>query len=170
MKPTVLSRALAVVCVAVTAQFLASCSARPDLEAERAEVERVVRGSIQWALRNDVDLLFNTLAHDDEFFIFHPDSASTIHGWQAVEAMANQVFLSGHFRATRTELKDLYVGISAEGDAAWFRTYLDDFGEWDGQPIGWANARWTGVLEKRPEGWRIVQMHFSLPTDRVESE
>ncbi len=169
MKPTVVI-ALVASCLTVATPFLSSCSVPPDLEAERAEVERVVRGSIEWALTKDVDLLFSTLAHDDEFFIFHPDSGSTIKGWQAFETLASEVFMSDDFRATRTELKGLHIGISAAGDAAWFRTYLDDFGEWQGQPVGWANARWTGVLEKRPQGWKIVQMHFSLPTDRIQSE
>jgi hypothetical protein len=166
MKTTALT-VLVASCLTVAAALLSSCSAPRNLEAERAEVERVVRGSIEWALTKDLDLLFSTLAHDDEFFIFHPDSSSTIEGWQAFETLANEVFMSDDFRATRTELKGLYIGISEAGDAAWFRTYLDDFGEWQGRPIGWSNARWTGVLERRTEGWRIVQMHFSLPSDRT---
>ncbi len=40
---------------------------------------------------------------------------------------------------------------------------LDDFGEFRGRSTSWINARWTGVLEKRKDQWKIVQMHFSFP-------
>ena len=45
-----------------------------------------------------------------------------------------------------------------------------DFGEWDGTPMAWENARWTGVLEKRQDKWVIAQMHFSIATDAQASE
>ncbi len=32
------------------------------------------------------------------------------------------------------------------------------------------DARWTGVLEKRGGKWVIVQMHFSLASDKVRAE
>ena len=144
-----------------------ACAPALDRDAEKAEVERVVRASIAWALDKDKDLLFSVLAHDEDFFIFHPDSASTITNWAAFEQLTDRVFMNPAFRAIRTEIRDLHVGLSREGDAAWFRAYLDDIGEWNGQESGWLNTRWTGTLEKRPDGWRIVQMHFSFPTDRA---
>mgnify|MGYP001411197382 FL=1 len=42
---------------------------------------------------------------------------------------------------------------------------LDDHAEWNGQPTGWDDCRWTGVLEKRGGRWLVVQMHFSFPKD-----
>ena len=51
---------------------------------------------------------------------------------------------------------------------AWFSCLLDDFGEWDGQPVGWKDCRWTGVLEKREGKWLLVQQHFSLASDAGE--
>ncbi|MBN2147729.1 MAG: nuclear transport factor 2 family protein [Anaerolineales bacterium] len=47
--------------------------------------------------------------------------------------------------------------------------FLDDHAEWNGEPTGWDNARWTGVLEKRNSKWVIVQMHFSFATDEIEA-
>jgi hypothetical protein len=41
---------------------------------------------------------------------------------------------------------------------------LDDLGEWEGRPIGWKDTRWTGVLEKKEDKWRIVRIHFSFAT------
>ncbi len=146
---------------------LPACSEPVDVEAEKAAVERAVRASIEWALHDkDKDLLFSVIAHDDDFFIWHPDSTSTVTSWAQFERNTDEVFMAPTFRAVRTELRDLHIGLAQEGNAAWFRTYLDDIGEWSGREAGWLNVRWSGTLEKRADGWKVVQMHFSFPTDR----
>lgn len=144
-----------------------ACTAAPDLEAERAEVERVVKASIEWALSKDRDLLFSTVEQSPEFFFFTPDSTGTIQGFSAFERQT-EFFMDDRFRAVRSEFKDFYVGLSPRVDAAWWHCYLDDINEWEGQPASWHNVRWTGTLVKRPEGWKIVQMHFSFPEERFQ--
>ena len=146
--------------------LLPACSEPVDIEAEKAAVERAVRGSIEWALNKDKDLLFSVMAHDEDFFIWHPDSTSTVTSWDQFARMTDEVFMAPTFRAIRTELKDLHIGLTRDGTAAWFRTHLDDIGEWSGVEAGWLNVRWSGTLEKRSDGWKVVQMHFSFPTDR----
>ena len=130
--------------------------------AERKEIARVIGNSITWAMDKNVDLLFASVAQDSAFFIFHPDSASTIVGFDAFKQMTNDVFMRPEFKATGSAIKDMRIGISKSGDAAWWSALLDDFGEVGGRPYAWRNTRWTGVLEKRDGKWVIVQMHFSF--------
>ena len=73
------------------------------------------------------------------------------------------------FKATRFEVKNLRINLSESGTVAWFSALLDDFGEWQGEPVGWEDARWTGVLEKRDGRWAIVQMHFSFAEEQMQS-
>jgi hypothetical protein len=68
--------------------------------------------------------------------------------------------------ATEFEVRELEIQQSPSGETAWFSARLDDFGMWDGKPIGWKNVRWTGVLLKIEGSWRICQMHFSFATDK----
>jgi hypothetical protein len=63
------------------------------------------------------------------------------------------------------EIRDLRIVISQNKDVAWFSAVVDDEGEFDGEPWGSKNIRWTGVLEKRGESWRICQQHLSEATD-----
>ena len=60
------------------------------------------------------------------------------------------------------------MNLSETGTVAWFSALLDDFGEWQGEPVGWEDARWTGVLEKRDGRWVIVQMHFSFAEEQMQ--
>lgn len=133
-----------------------------DPAQDRKEIARVVGNSITWALDKNTDVLFGSVAQDSSFFVFHPDSASTIVGFDAFEKMVNDVFMQDAFRATGSSIRDMRIDISKSGDVAWYSAILDDFGEYNGKPYAWRNTRWTGVLEKRDGKWVIVQMHFSF--------
>ena len=133
----------------------------PAVSADVALVEKAIHASIGWALTKDRALLESVLAHDPGFFIFHPDAATTVAGWDAM-ARLFAFWMDPRFKATGYEIRDLRVNLSRSGDASWFSAILDDCGEWDGKPSCWKDTRWTGVLEKRDGKWVIVQMHFSF--------
>lgn len=135
------------------------------VETERFEVEKIIHDAIGCALTKDLDRLFSIMAQDDDFFIFHPDSKSTIVGFEAFKKLEARVWMKDEFKATDFTVRELRVKFAEMGNAAWFSCFLDDHAEWNGQPIGWDNARWTGMLEKRNGRWVIVQMHFSFPKD-----
>jgi ketosteroid isomerase-like protein len=137
-----------------------------DVAAERAAVAKVVDASIGWFATKDLSLLESSLAQGSELLIFHPDSKSTIKGYDEFKKLI-PFWMSPHVRYLRHEIRDLVVHLSAKGDAAWYSAILDDCAEVRGQPsCAWSDVRWTGVLEKREGRWVIVQMHFSLASDR----
>jgi hypothetical protein len=133
--------------------------------AEQIEVEKVIHDCIGWALTKDLDRLFSIVAQDGDFFIFHPDSKSTIVGFEAFKKLGERVWMKEEFKATEFAVRDLRLKFAELGNAAWYSCLLDDHAEWNGQPIGWDNARWTGTLEKRGGQWVMVQMHFSFAKD-----
>lgn len=135
----------------------------PDV---KNKISSVIKNSIEWAINKDLKLLYSSMAQDSAFFIFNPDSAGSIEGFDAFRKMAEDVFMNDAFKATGSVFRDLKIHLSESKTVAWFSCFLDDFGEWNAKPIGWINTRWTGVLEKREEDWVIVQMHFSFPCDR----
>jgi hypothetical protein len=134
-------------------------------KSERLEVEKVIHDSIDWALTKDTDRLFSIVAQDEDFFIFHPDSKSTIVGFEAFKKLGERVWLKDEFKATDYAVKELRLKFSEMGNVAWYSCLLDDHAEWNGKPAGWDNCRWTGTLEKRGGKWVVVQMHFSFPKD-----
>lgn len=157
------------VCLFFAVAVSAPAGAAARDEAEKAKIEKVIRTSIEWALTKDVPALFECFVQDSDFFIFHPDSKSTIEGFEAFRQLAEGIFMSPKFKALDSQIRDVRVHLSKSGDVAWYSAYLDDHGEWDGKKTGWDDARWTGVLEKRKGKWVIVQMHFSLASDLVRA-
>ncbi len=134
---------------------------------DRILVERIINDSIGWALTKDKARLFDIMAHDDDFFIFHPDSKSTIIGFDAFRDLAERAWMSDAFKATDFAIRDLRLHFSESGTVAWYACYLDDHGEVNGKRVGWDNCRWTGIVEKRNGKWVTVQMHFSFATDQI---
>ena len=132
---------------------------------DSAVVHQVINDSIGWALTKDKERLFDIMAQDADLFIFHPDSRSTIVGFEAFRQLAERAWMSDAFKATDFAIRDLRITFSESRTVAWYSCYLDDHGEWNGQPGGWDNARWTGVVEKRNGKWVTVQMHFSFASD-----
>lgn len=151
--------------IVLVAGVCTSMSEQVDATKEKAEIKQVIDNSIGWAANKDIEVLYNAVAQDSAFFIYHPTSTSTIVGFDAFKSMAEKVFLNPAFKATGYEIKDLRINLSKGGDVAWYSAMLDDRGEWNGQPTDWINARWTGVLEKREGRWVITQMHFSFASD-----
>ena len=137
--------------------------------AEKAAIAKIIDDSIGWFASKDFDRLYGALADDDDFFIFHPDSKSTIHGAEAFRKFS-EFFHSPELTYASHEVRDLRIGISHAGDAAWFSALLDDCSEFRGRQSCWRDCRWTGALEKRGGRWVIVQMHFSFAEDKVAEE
>ncbi len=132
---------------------------------DQIDVEKTIHACIAWALTKDLDKLYSSIAQDEDFFIFHPDSKSTITGFEAFRRFGERVWMNEAFVATDYAIRDLLVTFARCGNVAWFSCFLDDHAKWNGIPTGWDNCRWTGVLEKREGRWVVVQMHFSFPKD-----
>ncbi|MDD5564948.1 MAG: nuclear transport factor 2 family protein [Thermoanaerobaculaceae bacterium] len=143
---------------------LAAAAAEPAAGGEVAAVERTIHASIGWAATKDRALLESVMSHDPSFFIFHPDSKSTVVGWEPMEKLF-AFWMDPRFKATGYAIRDLRINLSRSGDVSWFSAILDDCGEWDSKASCWKDVRWTGVLEKRNGAWVIVQMHFSFAKD-----
>ena len=136
-----------------------------QFDMEREEVEKNIHATIAWALTKDFHQLYSAVAQDEDFFIFHPDSKSTIIGFEAFKRFGESTWTQEAFKATDYAIKDLRINLAEMGNIAWYSCLLDDHAMWNGHPIGWDNCRWTGVLEKRVGKWVTVQMHFSFPKD-----
>ena len=137
---------------------------------EKAKVEQVIRDCIEWPYpEKNIDRLYGSVARDSAFFIFHPDSKSTIVGYDAFDKMIKEVFLNDALKATGSDIRDMRINLSRSCDVAWFSCILDDKGEWMGKPYAWLHTRWTGVLENQDDKWLIVQMHFSFASDAKDN-
>jgi len=141
-----------------------------DREAEKVRVAQAINDHIKWCFPDKkAERAYASVVNDSTFFMFQPDSKSTIIGFDAFHKLVETVYMNPACKPTNSEIRDLRIDLSQLGDAAWFSCILDDFGEWDDRPWAWVNTRWTGVLEKRDGKWLVAQMHFSFAQDAPAS-
>jgi len=134
-----------------------------DKARETENVKKAIDNVFGWAVTKDFDLFFGTIADDSDFISVTPYKRVKI-GVDDVKQDTG-FWADPRFKAIRHEVRDLKIVFSTTGEVAWFYGELDDINEWDGQPANWEKVRWTGVLEKREDRWRVVQQHFSWPKE-----
>jgi ketosteroid isomerase-like protein len=142
-----------------------------DRDAEKNEVAAVIETSIKWCFPDKSrERLYGAVVNDSTLFMFHPDSKSTIDGFEAFKDFSERVFMVDECQPKGSTIRDLRINLSRSGDVAWFSCLLDDWGEWGGEPWSWKDVRWTGVLQKTAGRWVLVQQHFSKAEDAVRAE
>lgn len=127
--------------------------------AHHAQIKATIESTIGWAATKDTALLYRIIADDAAYLEVHPGER-VVRGIDQFKEAEN-FWLDPRFRHVGFETRDMQIKVSADGSVAWFYCVLDDLNSWEGREINWENTRWTGVLEKRKGGWRMVQMHFS---------
>lgn len=152
--------AILAACLVVGGCLFPAARTKADWGGEKNVIEKTIRASIGWALTKDRPLLESVLARTERLFIFNPDASCTV-GWRQF-CKGFDFWMAPRFKMTDFEIRNLRLDISETGTVAWWSCLLDEAASWDGRPIGWKDARWTGVLEKRSGRWLIVQMHFSF--------
>jgi len=97
-----------------------------NVETTKAAISEVIRASIEWPFpEKDTARLYSALAQDSSFFIFHPDSKSTIVGFEPFRKMTEDFFMQPEMQPLGTEIKDLRINLSASEDCAWWSCLLD---------------------------------------------
>jgi ketosteroid isomerase-like protein len=143
--------------------------AKADDETDR--IAQVIETSIKWCFPDKSrERLYGSVINDSTFFMFQPDSRSTIDGFDAFKSFAERIFMVDECQPKGSTIKGLRIHLSKSGDVAWYSCLLDDWGEWAGEPWDWRDVRWTGVLQKTGGRWAIVQQHFSKAEDNVRTE
>jgi ketosteroid isomerase-like protein len=138
-------------------------SSKTDRKGEIAVIENTIHAAIGWAKNKDLRLLYSVIADDSSYLEVDPGKGIIL---GIDQFKKNEAFWgSPNFKAIRYQIRDLKINVSRSGEVSWFYCVLDDVNEWKGRPASWMNTRWTGVLEKRDNLWRIVQMHFSFANE-----
>jgi ketosteroid isomerase-like protein len=159
MRLFVLSCALALVLGA------AGCASQPEKKVDLDAAVVAARAAVdQFPIvmdTEDMDLASRLIAHDADIVGFGTDATERWVGWDSIKTAMQKQFDS--FSDSHITVHDQVVKVAPSGDVAWFSELMDWNMKADDQTVSLQGVRLTGVLEKRPEGWVIVQFHTSMP-------
>jgi ketosteroid isomerase-like protein len=139
-----------------------SCAPKADIQAEKAAVRAIIDSLKTASETNNSDILARIVSHSSDNVFFGTDSAERWVGYESIIDAFKRTIASVEPGSQMT-LRDVVVGVSSDGDAAWV-SYLTDWkGKSQGQPFEFYGLRGTAVLEKQNGKWNIVHVHASVP-------
>lgn len=149
--------------VAVFSLFimLLSCKEQADLASEKSEVTKTIKEFYRSFEQEDMDLMSNLMAHDESMLSFGTSLEDHHNSW--TEWKTNHLAQFEAIDKAKINSKTLEVYMSQSGTVAWFANVTDWSLVVQNEAIDIPSVRITGVLEKRNEDWKIVQIHASVP-------
>jgi len=150
------------VLIMMTALILTGgCARKADIDAEKAAINTVLDQVIESLDKEDIDLLSNVYAHDEDMVCIGTEGSERVVGWEPLKVMMQKQFEATD--ESKLSVKDRTIKVHSSGQVAWFSEIID----WDitaqGQTFQIKGLRGTGVLEKRDGSWVVVQVHYSVP-------
>lgn len=142
--------------------FLACSSEDPvDMESERAAVMQVLDDFVQAHEERNLDLLMTCFSDKPDILILGTDEDEL---WVDKHSMvASQKRAYETFNTIRLSVRDKILKMCRTGQQAYFYMKVNWFVESEGEHFTFDGIRTTGVLEKEEGGWKIVQLHTSMP-------
>ena len=141
--------------------LLLSCTDKVDSDTEKSNVIEVVNGLYQSFEDKDIDLMSEVMAHDQSMLSFGTGISDLHNSW--AEWRKNHIVQFKAFDKAKINSKNMNVYLSQNSNVAWFA----DVSDWtlivENDTIEMKDIRITGVLEKRNNVWKIVQIHASVP-------
>jgi ketosteroid isomerase-like protein len=145
--------------VGVVVALLAVGVRAADERQDKADVQKVFEKYLQSVKSADVTLAADIWSHGPDIVVVTP--FGRFKGWDGVQKDLYIDFLQKLF--SERSLQPANVAIGVAGDAAWLTFDWTFTGKMaDGQSItskGWESH----VYQRTPQGWRIVQLHYSVP-------
>jgi ketosteroid isomerase-like protein len=144
--------------------FLAfiGCAPKADVQADKAAVLAIVDSLTVATETNNLDIMTRIVSHSPDNVFFGTDSAEHFVGYESFIDAMKRSFASVE-PGSQMPLRDVVVGVSKGGDAAWVSYLCDYKGKSQGQPFAFSGLRGTVVLEKQNSKWSIVHVHGSVP-------
>ena len=118
----------------------------------RATIERF-RDAVQ---ARDIKALESAVAHESEMVFYGSQAGDKQVGWPAIKASFEEQFQE----TSAIESEGLGSTIQVNGDTAW-AAYDLRYNEVGGKKAGSFETRWSCVLNRQKNGWKVVHMHHS---------
>lgn len=146
----------------ITPLFFISCSdSQFNMEAERAEVLKVLDNFNQAHENRDLELLLKCFSDKPDIVILGTDENEL---WVDKNSMGeSQKRAYETFSTVKLSVRDKILKMCKTGGQAWFYMKVNWYVESEGKQFTFSGIRTTGVLEKENDKWQIVQIHTSMP-------
>ena len=147
--------------------FLLSACEQPkvpkasDVQDSKKAVANVLEKYVIANENQDFPMIEQIWAPDSDIILFGTNSEEKLMGWDNIKKAIQNQFKA--ISETYISPQQQYIKIGPSQKTAWFAEILNYNFVYKGKARSFEGLRFTGVLEKRKDGWKIVQAHLSIP-------
>jgi hypothetical protein len=132
-----------------------------DIQQSKKEVANVLEKYVIANENQDLPMIEQIWAPDSDIILFGTNSEEKLMGWNNIKKAIQNQFKA--ISETYISPQQQYIKMDPDQTTAWFAEILNYNFVYKGKAHSFKGLRFTGVLEKRPDGWKIVQAHLSIP-------
>lgn len=146
--------------------LLAACEQpKAPKTADKQDVKKAVANVLEkYVIANenqDFSIIEQIWAPDSDIILFGTNSEEKLMGWNNIKKAIQEQFAA--ISETYISPTNQYIKIGPDQKTAWFAELLNYNFVYKGEARSFEGLRFTGVMEKRKDGWKIVQAHLSIP-------
>lgn len=143
--------------------------AEVDFDKELSDIRMVLEQYELARESEDFSTIEQIWSSDADIVLFGTEGDEQLVGFEAIrKAMVRQF---NELENTLINISDQKIRINREGNMAWFSEVLDYNFIYMGEDMAFEGIRFTGVLEKKDDQWKLVQGHLSVPYEAdIEEE
>lgn len=128
---------------------------------EVAKIRLVLEKYIRASETQDLELMESIWVNDESVVAFGTDVGERLQGWDELKKVYRRQFST--FRETYISARDQMIRLNDSGNTAWFSQILNYNFVLEGIAKKYEGIRFTGVMVKKGDHWKLVQIHLSLP-------
>jgi len=132
-----------------------------NIREEKAKILRVLENYIVANETQNIKLMEEIWAIDEDIEAFGTAAGERLRGWPDIRRVFVHQFNT--FTDTYISARDQIVNIHDSGDVAWFSQMINYNFLLEGVQKKYEGVRYTGVLKKVDDQWKLVQIHLSMP-------
>ncbi len=145
--------------------IVAACNTPVKQKADHQDNKKAVANVLEkYVIANenqDFSMIEQIWAPDSDIILFGTNSEEKLMGWENIKRAIKQQFTS--ISETYISPTNQFIRIAPDQSVAWFAELLNYNFVYNGKAQSFEGVRFTGVMEKRNDGWKIVQAHLSIP-------
>lgn len=139
------------------------CDQQKSEKEELASIQKMLNQYFTAIEKEDYQLIEQSWKKSDSIVMLGTNSLDNLVGWERIKnAYRDQFALVSDFYIS---ISDQCIRVNSTGNTAWFSQLMNYNFIVGGVAQSYDGLRFTGVLEKCEEGWKLVQGHLSVPAN-----
>lgn len=145
--------------------IVSACNTPVAPKANRQDSKKAVANVLEkYVIANenqDFSMIEQIWAPDSDIVLFGTNSDEKLMGWNNIKKAIKQQFAS--ISETYISPTHQFIRVGPNQNVAWFAEILNYNFVYQGKARSFEGVRFTGVMERKNDKWKIVQAHLSIP-------